>query len=459
MNRAPFRLLVVSGSALLLTGAAIAAPLAMPAWAERPAADLYPDSREGRCARAFVEMVNGKGDDLIRTFESEFRSDAQKKKVPIDQRIPRVEGVRNDFAPLTVTRVATTDEFVVFATTGKGDDIAMLFQMSPQQQGAVDGIEIMPAKEYQAPTRIDAAARTEIVNAVCATLEKEYVYPDVAKKMADHARQRLKDGAYQDALNERALAAALASDLRSVSHDKHLDVRTTREPMPTAEQQRATDDPQPDPDMAAMMARENYAFREVKRLEGNIGYLKFDNFVDSPEARQTAAAAMTFLSHSDALIVDLRENGGGDPHMIAFLTSFLFDSKTHLNDMVDRDGKVVEEYWTESDVPGRRLAADTPIYVLTSGFTFSGAEEFCYNLQNLHRATIVGETTGGGAHPVKVVGVRGTVALRVPFMRACNPISKKNWEGVGITPDIATPSSDALEKALGEARKSGRRRR
>ncbi|MEW6249485.1 MAG: S41 family peptidase, partial [Planctomycetota bacterium] len=154
------------------------------------------------------------------------------------------------------------------------------------------------------------------------------------------------------------------------------------------------------------------------------------------------------------LVFDLRRNGGGSPESIRYITSYLFDQRTHLNDMVDRAGKITEEYWTLETVPGRRFAPDVPVYVLTSRYTFSGAEEFCYNLQNLKRATIVGETTGGGAHPVRGVRVNDRIVVGVPFMRACNPISRKNWEGTGVEPDVKTIADEALDRAIELAKKA-----
>jgi retinol-binding protein 3 len=108
---------------------------------------------------------------------------------------------------------------------------------------------------------------------------------------------------------------------------------------------------------------------------------------------------MNFLAHVDATIFDLRENGGGDPRMVAMISSYLFDKPTHLNDLYNRKEDSTTQYWTLPYVPGATLA-DKPAFVLTSKGTFSGAEEFTHNLKNLKRATIVGETTGGGAHPV-----------------------------------------------------------
>ncbi len=205
--------------------------------------------------------------------------------------------------------------------------------------------------------------------------------------------------------------------------------------------------------MDAMRA-ENYAFRKVEILPGNIGYLKFDMFADSDEARETAGAAMGFLRHCDAIVFDLRTNGGGSPAMIDFLCGYLFEEPAHLNDMVDRDGKMVSEHWSLKEVPGERFAKDVPVFVLTSSRTFSGAEEFSYDLKNLKRATIVGETTGGGAHPVRGERINDRFVLMVPYMRAQNPVTKTNWEGTGVEPDVKLPASEALEKAQALARQA-----
>jgi C-terminal processing protease CtpA/Prc len=155
---------------------------------------------------------------------------------------------------------------------------------------------------------------------------------------------------------------------------------------------------------------------------------------------------MTFLSHVDAIIFDLRENGGGDPRMVAMISSYLFDKPTHLNDLYNRKEDFTTQYWTLPYVPGTTLA-DKPAFVLTSKSTFSGAEEFTYNLKNLKRATIVGETTGGGAHPVAGHRIDDHFMIGVPYARAVNPISRTNWEGTGVEPDVAVKAADALEKA------------
>jgi C-terminal processing protease CtpA/Prc len=195
-----------------------------------------------------------------------------------------------------------------------------------------------------------------------------------------------------------------------------------------------------------MMERTNCAFKRVEILSRNIGYLKFNGFGDPTVCGATVVAAMTFLAHVDAIIFDLRENGGGDPRMVAMISSYLFDKPTHLNDLYNRKDDFTTQYWTLPYVPGTTLA-DKPAFVLTSKSTFSGAEEFTYNLKNLKRATIVGETTGGGAHPVSGHRIDDHFMIGVPYARAVNPISRTNWEGTGVEPDVAVKASEALEKA------------
>jgi C-terminal processing protease CtpA/Prc len=157
---------------------------------------------------------------------------------------------------------------------------------------------------------------------------------------------------------------------------------------------------------------------------------------------------MAKLADVSALIVDLRENGGGSPAMVAHISSYLFSKRTHLNDLWERRGNKTTEFWTKPELPGRKVGDNVPVYVLTASRTFSGAEEFTYNLKNLKRATIVGETTGGGAHPVSGHRINDHFMIGVPFARAINPYSKTNWEGTGVAPDVKVPAADAMTTAL-----------
>lgn len=198
-------------------------------------------------------------------------------------------------------------------------------------------------------------------------------------------------------------------------------------------------------------AYDNFGFYKVEWMEGNVGYIDFRRFSNARWAGATAIAAMNFLENCDALIFDLRQNGGGEPSMIQLLTSYLFDEPQHINTFYIRPQNVTNQFWTQAYVPGRKLSK-VPVFILTSSYTFSGAEEFTYNLKNMKRATIVGETTGGGAHPVmEVFFPTLKVGIQVPMGRAINPITGTNWEGTGITPDIAVPQEKALKTAYLEA--------
>ena len=296
--------------------------------------------------------------------------------------------------------------------------------------------------------RIDAAGRAKVIDGVIAKLDSFYVFADVAKRMADSLRARRTRGVYDTYTNAISFGLKLNTDVRELSRDKHMGVNYSVNPIPP----RPATPPPPSPaDSARMRARMdelNCGFVKVELLDGNVGYVKFNGFFDVGACGATASAAMSFVGGSRALIVDLRENGGGSPAMVAYVSSYLFSTRTHLNDLWERRSGKTEEFWTRDDIPGRRFGGEKPVYVLTSARTFSGAEEFSYNLKSLKRATIVGETTGGGAHPVSGHRIDEHFMIGVPFARAINPITRTNWEGVGVDPDVKVPAADALTTAL-----------
>jgi hypothetical protein len=292
---------------------------------------------------------------------------------------------------------------------------------------------------------LDDGRRAAIVDSVTAAIDSVYVFPDVASSMIADVRARLAAGGYDAITQPEAFADRLTNDLRAICHDRHLAVRVSLPP-PAAER----DDPAVARQHEQERARRgNFGFAKVEILDGNVGYLKLNGFSEDPEAGPTAEAAMNFLAHCDALIIDLTTNGGGSPAMIQLLTSYLLAEPTHLNSFYIRATDATQQFWSFPWVSGPRLTA-TPVYVLTSGRTFSAAEEFTYNLKNLQRATIVGETTGGGAHPVQ--GRQWDfgayqVNMSLPFGRAVNPITGTNWEGTGIAPDVACAAGQALDTA------------
>jgi C-terminal processing protease CtpA/Prc len=204
------------------------------------------------------------------------------------------------------------------------------------------------------------------------------------------------------------------------------------------------------------MPGELCAFERSEVLDDGVGYVKFNAFMHPDMCARAATEAMTKIADARVLIIDLRDNRGGTPQMVAYVASYLVSKRTHLNDAFERRTGETEQFWTRDDVPGPRFGGTKPIYVLTSSRTFSGAEEFAYDLQSLKRATIVGETTGGGAHMTATGRIGDHLLISVPVRRAINPITHTNWEGVGVKPDVPVPAGKALETARRLIRERGR---
>jgi retinol-binding protein 3 len=315
----------------------------------------------------------------------------------------------------------------------------------------------MPARGQATPgdatSAVDAATRAQIVDKLTQLLRDKYVDAGKGAEIAAHVRQSLAAGTYDGAANAAAFGEAVTQDLQSLGIDRHLRVRF--EPQLYAMASDTTRGPRETPPAEIKRrARDNFGFQKLEILMGNVGYLDLRGFVPPEYAGPTAVGAMNFLANSDALIIDLRSNGGGTPEMIQLLTTYLFGpERQHLNDFYVREGDETHQFWTLPYVPGTRLEK-IPVYVLTSKRTFSAAEEFTYDLQNLKRATIVGETTGGGAHPGGWFPLDAGFVAFVSTGKAVNPVSKKNWEGTGVKPDIEVPKDDALRVAHLEALKA-----
>lgn len=298
---------------------------------------------------------------------------------------------------------------------------------------------------------LDAAKRTSVIEGIAREMAAGYVFPKVAEECGAHLRAKQKAGDYANMKSTGQFARALTNDVQAISKDLHIRVR--HQP----EQERVERE---DPRLARQqqldqMRASNFGFNRVEIMDGNVGYVDLRAFSDLHYGRKTAAAAMEFLTNTDAIIFDLRLNGGGSPAMVQFLCSYFFGERTHLNSLYYRPSDTTEEFWTLEDLPGAKLP-DIPLYVLTSGRTFSAAEEFSYNLSTRERATLVGDTTGGGANPGGMVSVGEGFRMFIPRGRAINPITGTNWEGVGVVPNIAVSSGKALEVALKDARKAAR---
>lgn len=299
------------------------------------------------------------------------------------------------------------------------------------------------------PTTITPAERQQTIDATLKLLKNEYVFPDVAKQMEQYVQQRLRT---YDAITEgHKLAQQLTNDLQAVSHDRHLSVDYFAGGVPV--EQLWNKNPSPaevSAQKAAMrtgLLHENFGILGLSVLKGNLGYINFKYLAPPEFAGESYVAAMNYLAQTDALIIDLRQCAGAlSEHAIPLLCSYFFAEPTHLNDLYWRDGNRTIQSWTYAQVPGRRYI-DKPIYILTSRQTFSGAEELAYDLKNLKRATIVGDTTGGGANGGGTLRINEHFAMFVPAGRAINPITHTNWEGVGVNPDTTVSANRALYAA------------
>jgi len=297
----------------------------------------------------------------------------------------------------------------------------------------------------------------EVVAKALALLRENYVFPELAGEVAAAIETRVAAGEY-DNLDVITLTDLLTSHLQEASGDKHLGVRLGGGPGPGDGQRR--DDRQRDEPtdhearrlkMRQMGRLDNFGIHRVERLDGNIGYLDLRRMPMPENAGPAIAAAMELVSGTYALIIDLRRNGGGHPNGVAFWCSYLLpEEPVHLNDIFHADTGETRQFWSLPYVPGPRYL-DRPVYVLISSRTFSGGEDLCYTLQALGRAELIGETTGGGAHPTRGFPISAAVMIAVPFARSINPVTGTNWQGTGVVPDTEVPADQAYGAAYAKA--------
>ena len=302
----------------------------------------------------------------------------------------------------------------------------------------------------QADMSIDAKTRADTIASLAKGLRDAYVFPAVAEKLAVSLQQRHARGEYDSVTSAKAFSDLLTQQMLDFTHDRHLRLIYSAQTLPQLPVSKPGETPPPSARMLAQLRISNYEFERVERLAGNIGYLKLNGFVDAERGGAVAAGAMAFLANSDGLVIDLRQNTGGEPSMVALLASYFFSGTVHLYDLAYRiegtKDEDVTQVWTAPYVPGQRYL-DKEVYILTSPRTFSAAEEFTYDLHAVKRATIVGETTAGGANPGGPYRLGDHFYAGIPRGRSINPVTKTNWEGTGIEPDVRTPEQDALKIA------------
>ncbi|GAB1596830.1 S41 family peptidase [Lysobacter claricitrinus] len=293
---------------------------------------------------------------------------------------------------------------------------------------------------------ISATDRHDVIETLATQLQKRYVFPDAGAKLASTIRSREGSGIYSNDATIATFGKHLANDMRTLGDDGHFNIHYDPDFHPPS----AETPPFPDAAEVARgreeMAERGFGIESISRLPGNIGYIEVRGFGPTELVADAMSAAMTLLQGTDALIVDLRRNHGGEPNTVAHLMSHFFPvgDQRHLNDIYSRASDSTQQFWTNPNVQPRYAK---PVYVLTSAGTFSGGEEFAYDMQTQKRATLVGETTGGGSNPGDLYPLGHGFAAFIPHSRSINPVTHTNWEHVGVKPDIAVPAADARQTA------------
>ena len=410
----------------------------------QPAAAL-PDTPAGHALGTWLDAFNSGEDARLKAFTEQYQW---------QEALPTQLTRRRQSGGFDLTGVRQSEpqriEFFLKARTDGQRFLARL-SVAASDPPSVTSMYFATLPPGDAPIirfAIDPQTRDRVIEQTIAKLQELYVLPDTAKRLTDFLRLHLKHHDYNLATEGDVLAFALTAQMRELSRDRHLAVHFSPARLPE-------DLTAVDPERQLAARRRNCWFDKVEMLPGSVGYVKLDAFERVEDCGPTAAASMALVADSEALIFDLRDNGGGDPRMVAFLCSYLFTAPTHLNDVFDRSSNSTRQSWTLADIPGKRFPA-VPVYVLTSTRTFSGAEEFSYSLQALKRATIVGEVTGGGAHLVRPERLDDRFFIDMPFARAVNPITNADWEGRGVQPDVAVDAEEALATAQKLARQKAK---
>ena len=283
-----------------------------------------------------------------------------------------------------------------------------------------------------------------------------YIYPEVAEKTSAHLEAQFEAGYFDSFEDDETFAQALTEAVQFINKDKHMRVRA-RPPYeaPVNSIERKTAERM---DQINNYRSFNHGFTELKILEGNVAYLDLRGFAGMERAKEIADAYMKLMSQADAVIIDLSKNGGGSPNMVQYLCSYFFDEVLHLNSLHYRQDNRVDEFWTLEEVGGKKMA-NIPLFVITGEGTFSGAEEFSYNMQTQKRATLIGQTSGGGANPGGTRGINEQLSVFIPTGRAVNPITKTSWEGTGVIPEVSTSVEETFATAHELAKEAAKEHR
>ena len=316
-------------------------------------------------------------------------------------------------------------------TTGKIESFTKTGLSKPEGQIALT----TEAMHYaDRAVRINDSIIQQTVHEIAKAYDTHYFMPEAGRNISAMLIDNLKNGKYSQISKAGKLADSLKTDILELHFDLHSWVEADRRLLPYD---------------SILRSSQNYGFEKVEIIEDDVGYIKLNEFSPLEEARVFANHALDSLSNCKILIIDLRQNHGGYPQMMQFLSSYFFPVPTKINTLYDRNGDIVDEIWTFDSIPGTRFHDSVPVYILTSKQTASAAEGFVSFFKRTNRAIIIGDTTRGARHPAKEIVINSLFVVSIPYLRG-EEIGV--IEGEGVNPDIQISASMALEKAIEDAR-------
>lgn len=297
-----------------------------------------------------------------------------------------------------------------------------------------------------APASMTPELKQEVIDTLSKALLANYVFIDKARKMIDYIKAQSAKGVYRNINDPEAFAEQISADEQTACPDLHMSFRYIPQLAQMGAPPRRESNPHDDSLQNAAMAARNFAFTTVQILPGNVGYVKFNGFVDvTPSAKETVTAAFRFVRYTKAVIIDLRDNHGGSPEMVRQVLSYFFAEKTRVNDIIIPNKRDTTKGWTDPTATDGVIIR-APVYVLTSSQTVSAAEDFAYAMQATKRGAVVGERTAGGSHPVGPVFLGHGFVAGIPFAHTYNIHTGTEWEGTGVIPDIALKAGATLDE-------------
>jgi hypothetical protein len=402
-----------------------------------------PGTPAGRCAADYFRAFNSGDEEALRAFILKYRSPSYMRKNPLEKQMKFFRSVHQawgDLIPQSCTALSD-HEIVVIARMPRRTGALATVRFKTENADPFRLLVFTIDGGASDPRPVDVALIESTLDSLAGILERSYVSAEKGREMADMLKRHKASGRYAGIADGTQLAQKITADLRALSKDLHLGIYCGQLPKDGASPRG-----EPGPET-------NYGFPEVKVMDGSVGYIKVDEFSHGEKARDAAIKAMAAMADREALIFDLRDNHGGGPELGHLISSYLFDAPTLLGSYCSRLDDGVKDIYTLESLPGKRFGQKKPVFILTSSVTGSGAEMFAFCLQDLKRAVVVGEKTVGAAHGARYMAVNDRFWMTIPIVRPISPVSKKDWEGTGITPDIQVPEGQALDVARKEAGK------